>query len=88
MYFVYMISIYAYEALHVSHDQCCSINVIDLGDIFTVDSSNIFRKKSKISAQTVKPVSRYCCYKFRGGAYIQNLCNSVLFSKLSFSQQR
>jgi len=40
-----------YEALHLSHDQRCAMNVADLADIFTVDSPSKVRKKLQISAQ-------------------------------------
>jgi hypothetical protein len=53
-----------YEALHVSHNRRCSIDVTDLADIFTVGRANIFRKKPKISAQTDQPVWRYIGHNF------------------------
>ncbi len=37
----------------------CEIDVTALADIFTVGRANIFRQKTKISAQTDKPVWRY-----------------------------
>jgi hypothetical protein len=55
---------YIYEALHVSHDQRCAINLTDLADIFTVSRANIFRKKPKISAQTDQPVWRYIGHNY------------------------
>jgi hypothetical protein len=68
-----------YEALHVSHDQPCSIDVADLADIFTVDSSHRVRNKLKISAQTAKPFLRYRRYKYEGVGYIWYTFASTTF---------
>ncbi len=40
----------AWEALHVTHDQRCSIDVTDLADIFTVGRPRKARNNLKISA--------------------------------------
>ncbi len=53
------------EALHLSHDQRYSINIVDLADLFTVDSPSKVRTKLKSSAQKNKPFERYGDYKYK-----------------------
>ena len=49
----------SYEALHVSHDYPCSIDLADFADLFTVDTYIHARNNPKISAQADEPFSRY-----------------------------
>ena len=78
---------YIYEALHVSHDQPCSINLSDFANIFTIDRSHIGMIDLKISAQTDEPFWRYSHHKYGLLVSFRMFHRKATISKFTISQQ-